>query len=35
VSDEAISRLGQVFDIAMQGKFQRSEDQSQPYGSKK
>ncbi|KAJ5646199.1 Aromatic amino acid beta-eliminating lyase/threonine aldolase [Penicillium lividum] len=35
VSDEAISRLEQVFDIAMQGSYQRSEDQSKPYGSSK
>ncbi|KAJ6088711.1 Aldolase vrtJ [Penicillium sp. IBT 16267x] len=35
VSDEAISRLEQVFDTAMQGNFQRSEDQRKAYGSSK
>ncbi|KAJ5085143.1 Aromatic amino acid beta-eliminating lyase/threonine aldolase [Penicillium argentinense] len=35
VSDEAITRLGEVFDIAMKGDFQRSNDQSRPYGSSK
>ncbi|EAW14222.1 threonine aldolase GLY1 [Aspergillus clavatus NRRL 1] len=34
VSDEAIARLEQVFDLAMSGKYQRSEDQSKPYGMK-
>lgn len=34
VSDEALSRLEQVFDVAMSGKFQRSSNQSRPYGSK-
>ncbi|KAJ5925263.1 Aromatic amino acid beta-eliminating lyase/threonine aldolase [Penicillium verhagenii] len=35
VSDEAIARLEQVFDAAFQGDFQRTEDQSKPYGSSK
>ncbi|KAJ5404444.1 hypothetical protein N7509_004315 [Penicillium cosmopolitanum] len=35
VSDEAISRLEEVFDIAMKGEYQRSEDKSRPYGSSK
>ncbi|CAI7627680.1 unnamed protein product [Penicillium pancosmium] len=35
VSDEAISRLEDVFDIAMKGDYQRSEDKSRPYGSSK
>ncbi|KAJ5566618.1 Aromatic amino acid beta-eliminating lyase/threonine aldolase [Penicillium sp. DV-2018c] len=34
VSDEAISRLEQVFDAAFKGDFTRSEDTSKPYGSK-
>ncbi|KAJ5781288.1 Aromatic amino acid beta-eliminating lyase/threonine aldolase [Penicillium paradoxum] len=34
VSDEAIARLEQVFDIALKGDFTRSEDTSKPYGSK-
>ncbi|GAD98986.1 conserved hypothetical protein [Paecilomyces variotii No. 5] len=34
VSDEAISRLEEVFDIAFSGKFERSEDQTKPYGTK-
>ncbi|KAI9037445.1 threonine aldolase GLY1 [Aspergillus affinis] len=32
VSEEAISRLGQAFDAAKSGQFQRSTDQSKPYG---
>ncbi|KAJ6016306.1 Aldolase vrtJ [Penicillium herquei] len=35
ISDEAIARLERVFDTAMKGDFQRSEDQSKPYGSSK
>ncbi|KAJ5698767.1 Aldolase vrtJ [Penicillium macrosclerotiorum] len=35
VSDEAIARLEQVFDIAMKGDYQRSTDTSQPYGNSK
>ncbi|KAJ5125020.1 Aromatic amino acid beta-eliminating lyase/threonine aldolase [Penicillium bovifimosum] len=34
VSDEAISRLEQVFDAALKGDFKRSEDTSKPYGSR-
>ncbi|CAI7592237.1 unnamed protein product [Penicillium glandicola] len=34
ISDEAIARLEQVFDIALKGDFKRSEDTSKPYGSK-
>ncbi|THC94667.1 hypothetical protein EYZ11_005852 [Aspergillus tanneri] len=34
VSEEAIARLGQAFDVAMSGKFQRSTNESKPYGSK-
>ncbi|KAJ5675240.1 Aromatic amino acid beta-eliminating lyase/threonine aldolase [Penicillium maclennaniae] len=34
VSDEAIARLEQVFDIAMKGQYQRSDDTSRAYGSK-
>ncbi|RJE18615.1 Threonine aldolase [Aspergillus sclerotialis] len=34
VSDEAITRLAQVFDIALSGDFQRSNDRSKPYGMK-
>ncbi|KAL2009455.1 hypothetical protein VTN00DRAFT_5262 [Thermoascus crustaceus] len=34
VSDEAIARLEQVFDAALSGKFERSADQSRPYGMK-
>ncbi|KAJ5218005.1 Aromatic amino acid beta-eliminating lyase/threonine aldolase [Penicillium cinerascens] len=35
VSDEAIARLEQVFDIALKGEYQRSDDTSKPYGSSK
>ncbi|KAJ5157673.1 Aldolase vrtJ [Penicillium canariense] len=35
VSDEAIARLSQVFDVAMKGEYQRSEDTSKAYGSSK
>ncbi|KAL4960902.1 threonine aldolase GLY1 [Aspergillus stella-maris] len=34
VSDEAISRLEQVFDLALKGQFQQSSDTSKPYGSR-
>ncbi|KAI9926471.1 hypothetical protein ASPWEDRAFT_45425 [Aspergillus wentii DTO 134E9] len=34
VSDEAIARLAQVFEVAMSGEYQRSYDQSKPYGMK-
>ncbi|KAF7585736.1 hypothetical protein BBP40_010176 [Aspergillus hancockii] len=34
VSEEAIARLGEVFGLAMGGDFQRSTDQSKPYGSR-
>jgi len=34
VSDEALARLEQVFDAALSGKFERSNDQSRPYGTK-
>ncbi|KAJ6134679.1 Aldolase vrtJ [Penicillium sp. IBT 18751x] len=34
VSDEAIARLEQVFDIAMKGQYQRSDDTRKAYGSK-
>ncbi|KAL4892558.1 pyridoxal phosphate-dependent transferase [Aspergillus ambiguus] len=34
VSEDSIARLGEVFDIAMKGEFQRSAEQSRPYGSK-
>ncbi|RAL04615.1 threonine aldolase GLY1 [Aspergillus ibericus CBS 121593] len=34
VSDESLSRLGQVFEIAMSGAHQRSTDSSKPYGSR-
>ncbi|KAJ5094824.1 Aldolase vrtJ [Penicillium angulare] len=35
VSEEAIARVEKVFDTAMKGTYQRSEDQSKPYGSSK
>ncbi|KAJ5266480.1 Aromatic amino acid beta-eliminating lyase/threonine aldolase [Penicillium angulare] len=35
VSEEAIARVEEVFDTAMKGTYQRSEDQSKPYGSSK
>ncbi|KAJ5874900.1 Aromatic amino acid beta-eliminating lyase/threonine aldolase [Penicillium soppii] len=34
VSDEAITRLEQVFDTALKGDYKRSEDTSKPYGSR-
>lgn len=34
VSDEAIARLEQVFDVALSGQYQRSHDQSKPYGTR-
>ncbi|KAI9374844.1 pyridoxal phosphate-dependent transferase [Aspergillus egyptiacus] len=34
VSDEAIDRLEQVFDIAMKGQYQQSADMNKPYGSR-
>ncbi|KAL1979904.1 hypothetical protein VTN96DRAFT_5011 [Rasamsonia emersonii] len=34
VSDEAIRRLGEVFDAALSGKFERSTDTNKPYGTK-
>ncbi|KAB8231973.1 hypothetical protein ETB97_004789 [Aspergillus alliaceus] len=34
VSEEAIARLGEVFGLAMSGNYQRSTDQSKPYGSR-
>ncbi|CEL04526.1 Putative L-allo-threonine aldolase [Aspergillus calidoustus] len=34
VSDDAISRLEQVFDLAMKGQFQQATDKSKPYGSR-
>ncbi|KAL4799904.1 pyridoxal phosphate-dependent transferase [Aspergillus venezuelensis] len=34
VSDDAISRLEQVFDLAFKGQFQQSSDTSKPYGSR-
>ncbi|KAJ5117997.1 Aldolase vrtJ [Penicillium atrosanguineum] len=34
VSNEAIARLEQVFDIAMKGQYRRSDDSSRAYGSK-
>ncbi|KAL4885219.1 pyridoxal phosphate-dependent transferase [Aspergillus karnatakaensis] len=34
VSDEAIDRLEEVFDLAMKGQYQRSADTSKAYGSR-
>ncbi|KAL2860936.1 threonine aldolase GLY1 [Aspergillus lucknowensis] len=34
VSDDAISRLEQVFDLAMKGQYRQSTDTSKPYGSR-
>ncbi|KAL4874040.1 hypothetical protein BDV12DRAFT_191909 [Aspergillus spectabilis] len=34
VSDEAINRLEQVFDLAMKGQYQKSTDTSRAYGSR-
>lgn len=34
VSEEAIARLGEVFELAMSGNYQRSTDKSLPYGSR-
>ncbi|KAL2808563.1 pyridoxal phosphate-dependent transferase [Aspergillus granulosus] len=34
VSDDAISRLEEVFDLAMKGQYQQSSDTSKPYGSR-
>ncbi|GLI78325.1 hypothetical protein PoHVEF18_006636 [Penicillium ochrochloron] len=35
VSDDAIARLNQVFDIALKGDYQRSEDTKKAYGGSK
>ncbi|KAL1975979.1 hypothetical protein VTN31DRAFT_4371 [Thermomyces dupontii] len=35
ITDESLRRLGEVFDVALSGKFERSADDSMPYGSKK
>ncbi|ODM21379.1 hypothetical protein SI65_02222 [Aspergillus cristatus] len=34
VSDEAIAKLEQVFDVALSGQYQRSNNQSKPYGTR-
>ncbi|KAL2799971.1 pyridoxal phosphate-dependent transferase [Aspergillus keveii] len=34
VSDDAINRLEQVFDLAIKGQFQQATDTSKPYGSR-
>ncbi|CAG8106865.1 unnamed protein product [Penicillium olsonii] len=34
LSDQAIARLDQVFEIALSGKYQKSQDTSTPYGSR-
>ncbi|KAL3473332.1 pyridoxal phosphate-dependent transferase [Aspergillus californicus] len=34
VSDDAISKLEQVFDLALKGQFEQSTDTSKPYGSR-
>lgn len=34
VSNDAIARLEQVFDVALSGQYQRSQDQSKTYGTR-
>lgn len=34
VSDDAISRLEQVFEVALSGQYQRNHNQSKPYGTR-